>query len=149
MVSGRTAILALVCVVISGCGESDYIKCVDKASKSTPVFAVGVCAKRHAEKLPLSVLNVSTATWNHNDFKIKSISAEPGYAVTKVTVRLQEKDTGQVQVVEIPTFYLLGHIGSSESLSAKTSSLKPHYGARPPSEWEWRVTEVWGVNTLK
>lgn len=141
----RHITFAVICSLV-GCGESEYLKCVEVANKSTPMTAAMICAKKHEERLPNSVVAKGLkANWRNNEFKMEEFSVSPGYAVTTVVIELQDKLAEKTEIMEIPTFYLVGHMGSQESLSIRTKTK----GGLPSYGWGWKILEVRGVNTLE
>lgn len=133
-------------LTLVACDESAYLKCVDAANKSTPMTAAMICAKKHEERLSNSVLAQGLqASWRNNEFRLEDFSAKPGYAVTTVVIELQDKLAETTEVIDIPTFYLIGHMGSQTSLSARTRAK----GGLPSYGWGWKILEVRGANTLE
>lgn len=137
--------LCMVVFALSACdGSGEYLKCVDNANKSTPLAAVPVCAKKHQYRLGRNVFHEGKASWDGMTFTISDLSVEPGYAITMLKVKLNNKKRKKEEVIDVPIFYLVGHLGSMTGRSVRTNTSSPgiHY------LWEWNVVEVWGVNTL-
>lgn len=141
----KSVLLIFVMAAMAACSNSaKYQECLEISSKSTPLASVPICAKKYQEKLGKDVLVSSKATWDNWRFTLKELKVQPGYAITRLKIRVREGEDDKGEILDIPVFYLPGYPLSYLNEEIKTK-LKPREWM---GNWSFTIVEVWGVNTL-